>query len=123
MVDVASGIALTELVESGLREILEATMKGGGTHTYRPHTFKGEGLQEGPQEGDWIAERTPSSEGSAGYWPVFRDLVASGGVVGPRVHDARIAAIFIRNGVDRLFSSDGDFSRFPGPRVVNPLLL
>lgn len=62
------------------------------------------------------------AEDSAGYWPALRDLLVAGGVVGPRVHDARVAAICLRNGVDRLLSADRDFSRFPNLRVVNPLL-
>jgi len=61
-------------------------------------------------------------EGSAAYWPVLRKILASGGIAGPRVHDARIAAICLRHGVDRLLSADRDFSRFPDLRTVNPLL-
>lgn len=61
-------------------------------------------------------------EGSVAYWPALREVLASAGIVGPRIHDARVAAICLRNGVSRLLSSDRDFSRFPGLRVVNPLL-
>ena len=61
-------------------------------------------------------------EGSTAYWPVLRKILASGGIVGPRVHDARIAAICRRHGVDRLLSANRDFSRFPDLRTLNPLL-
>ena len=44
-----------------------------------------------------------------------------GDVTGPRVHDARIAAICMSHGVSELWSADRDFSWFPGLRTVNPL--
>lgn len=47
--------------------------------------------------------------------------MARGDVSGPRVHDARIAAICITHGVNELWSADRDFSWFPGLRTVNPL--
>ncbi|WP_131105970.1 type II toxin-antitoxin system VapC family toxin [Ornithinimicrobium sufpigmenti] len=43
------------------------------------------------------------------------------GAVGPKVHDARIAAICLGHGVDALWSADRDFSWFPELRVLNPL--
>ncbi|MGL4745078.1 MAG: type II toxin-antitoxin system VapC family toxin [Dermatophilaceae bacterium] len=49
-------------------------------------------------------------------------LLRSAPVVGPRVHDARIAAICLSHGVDALWSADRDFSWFPALRVVNPLV-
>lgn len=42
--------------------------------------------------------------------------------VGPRVHDARIAAICLGHGVSELWSADRDFSWFPGLRTRNPLV-
>lgn len=56
-----------------------------------------------------------------GHWDLLRDLVTSSGTTGPRVHDARIAAICIAHGVRELWSADRDFSWFPALRVVNPL--
>ena len=38
------------------------------------------------------------------------------------MHDARIAAICLGNGVAELWSADRDFGRFPELRVVNPLV-
>jgi len=57
-----------------------------------------------------------------GYWETLRSLLADGDVVGPRVHDARIAAICITHGVTELWSADRDFGRFPSLRVRNPCL-
>lgn len=44
------------------------------------------------------------------------------GVVGPKVHDARVAAICLGHGVSELWSADRDFSWFPRLRVKNPLV-
>ncbi|MEI2776141.1 MAG: TA system VapC family ribonuclease toxin [Tetrasphaera sp.] len=52
---------------------------------------------------------------------VLTSLLASGSVVGPRVYDARIAAICLAHGIDELWSADRDFSWFPQLHVVNPL--
>ena len=55
------------------------------------------------------------------YWPRFRSLIQSGQAAGPKIHDARIAAICLQNGVSELWTIDRDFSRFPELRVRNPL--
>jgi hypothetical protein len=55
------------------------------------------------------------------YWPVLAAAVTAGKIVGPRVHDARIAALCRLHGVNTLWSADRDFSRFPNLSVVNPL--
>lgn len=41
--------------------------------------------------------------------------------MGPKVHDARIMAIAQLHSVQELWPMDRDFSRFKGPRVLNPL--
>ncbi|MDB6054667.1 MAG: Ribonuclease VapC [Verrucomicrobiales bacterium] len=41
---------------------------------------------------------------------------------GPRIHDARIAALCLSHGVQVLWSADRDFSLFPGLKTHNPLL-
>ncbi len=61
------------------------------------------------------------SEGP-GYWDELESLLAAGRVVGPRIHDARIAALCLSNGVRELWSADRDFGRFPALRVRNPLV-
>jgi len=57
-----------------------------------------------------------------GYWAELRAAIIAGSVVGPRVHDARIAALCLFHGVDQLWSADRDFCRFPGLTVRNPLV-
>lgn len=57
----------------------------------------------------------------ASYWPRLRALVSAGRIAGPRVHDARVAAICLQHGVEELWTIDRDFSRFPVLRVRNPL--
>ena len=59
---------------------------------------------------------------SDGHWPVLRDLLRGGRIVGPKVHDARIAALCMQHGVSELWSVDRDFGRFPHLSVVNPLV-
>jgi toxin-antitoxin system PIN domain toxin len=70
----------------------------------------------------WLAAPniTVLSEGE-NHWRVLDTIAAAGGVVGPMIHDARIAAICIEHGVSALWSADRDFRRFPSLKVVNPL--
>ena len=49
-------------------------------------------------------------------------LLVAGRMAGPRVHDARIAAICRYHGVDELWSADRDFGRSPDLDVLDPLL-
>jgi toxin-antitoxin system PIN domain toxin len=56
------------------------------------------------------------------HWPDLKTLTMNGRVAGPRVHDARIAALCVQHGVRELWSADRDFSRFRGVSVVNPLI-
>jgi uncharacterized protein len=55
------------------------------------------------------------------YWPRLRPLLEHGKITGAMVHDARIAALCLENGVDELWTMDRDFSRFPGLKTRNPL--
>ncbi|MBI3206962.1 MAG: PIN domain-containing protein [Myxococcales bacterium] len=57
----------------------------------------------------------------ATYWNDLRELLVRAKIAGPRVHDARIAATCIANGVSELWTADRDFSRFPELRTENPL--
>jgi len=57
-----------------------------------------------------------------GHWSTLKALVIGGKVEGPRVHDARVAAICASHGVRELWTADRDFSRFPGVKAVNPLV-
>jgi toxin-antitoxin system PIN domain toxin len=56
------------------------------------------------------------------HWPTLRALVVDGRVSGPRVHDARVAALCQQHGVHQLWSVDRDFNRFAGISVINPLV-
>ena len=55
-------------------------------------------------------------------WNTLREVLQTSRVVGPLVHDARIASICLQHGVRELWSADRDLSRFPQLRVVNPLI-
>jgi toxin-antitoxin system PIN domain toxin len=57
-----------------------------------------------------------------GYWGVLQRLIEQSKVTGPRIHDARIAALCIHHGVDELWSADRDFNRFADLRTKNPLV-
>jgi toxin-antitoxin system PIN domain toxin len=54
------------------------------------------------------------------YWKDFRSLMLKGSVRGARVHDARIAALCLENGVRCLWTADRDFNRFPALTCINP---
>ena len=56
------------------------------------------------------------------YWPILQQLVTETKVAGPRIHDARIAAICLHHRVKRLWSADRDFSSFPELTCENPLI-
>lgn len=43
-------------------------------------------------------------------------------LAGPKIHDARIAALCLSHGVNTLFTADRDFSFFPDLKTRNPLL-
>jgi toxin-antitoxin system PIN domain toxin len=55
------------------------------------------------------------------HWTVLRAQIEAGHIAGPRVHDARIAALCLAHGVRELWTADRDFGRFPELVVTNPL--
>ena len=59
---------------------------------------------------------------SSGYFDRLRDIAAAARLRGPRIHDARIAALCLHHGVRELWSADRDFSAFPQLTVCNPLV-
>ena len=59
---------------------------------------------------------------SQSYWPALRQMLEKSRVVGPQVHDARVATLCRIHGVKQLWTADRDFSRFPGLPTKNPLL-
>ncbi|MFP4268640.1 MAG: type II toxin-antitoxin system VapC family toxin [Spirochaetaceae bacterium] len=56
------------------------------------------------------------------YFHYLEHVLNSSQARGPKVHDARIAALCLTHGVDELWSADRNFSRFPGLQVKNPLV-
>jgi toxin-antitoxin system PIN domain toxin len=58
----------------------------------------------------------------ATYWTVLRAQLVGAQITGPKVHDARVAALCRLNGVSVLLTADRDFSRFPDLATRNPLV-
>jgi hypothetical protein len=56
-----------------------------------------------------------------GFWDTLQPLALGAALTGGAIHDARIAALCIRHGVDILLSADRDFTRFPALATRNPL--
>ena len=59
---------------------------------------------------------------SDGYLEKLRELATAAQLKGPRIHDARIAALCLHHGVRELWSADRDFSAFPQLTARNPLV-
>jgi toxin-antitoxin system PIN domain toxin len=71
----------------------------------------------------WLKSPTLQLLSEAGdHWSVLRRLVDDGKIEGPMVHDARVAAICLANGVTELWTADRDFTRFPQLSTRNPLV-
>ena len=59
---------------------------------------------------------------SPGYFEKLRALALAAKLSGPRIHDARIAALCLHHGVRELWTADRDFSMFPKLKTRNPLV-
>ncbi len=57
-----------------------------------------------------------------GYLDTLAQQATAGKIKGPKIHDARIAAICLHHGIKRLWSADRDFSSFPDLVCENPLI-
>ena len=69
----------------------------------------------------WIAQpNTGILEPGENHWAILRPLLEKSQASGPLVTDAALAAIAIEHGAT-LFTTDRDFSRFPGLRLANPI--
>jgi toxin-antitoxin system PIN domain toxin len=55
------------------------------------------------------------------HWSELRSQIEAGRIAGPRIHDARIAALCLAHGVRELWTADRDFSRFANLATANPL--
>ncbi len=71
----------------------------------------------------WLDSPSVVLLGESGvHWSILAGLIEAGEVRGAMVHDARVAAICLGHGVDRLWTTDRDFSRFPELAMHNPLV-
>lgn len=59
---------------------------------------------------------------SGDYWNELRTTLEGGRIVGPQIHDARVAALCLLHGVRELWSADRDFNRIPSLVTTNPLV-
>jgi hypothetical protein len=72
----------------------------------------------------WLAgENLHLMAESEGYWEKLGKLAAAAQLKGPRIHDARVAALCLHHGVQELWTADRDFSCFPQLAVRNPLIM
>ena len=70
----------------------------------------------------WLAQPAAGIlEPGERHWEILSGLMQSGQTAGPLVMDAVLAAIAIEHGAT-LYTTDRDFARFAGLRVVNPLI-
>ena len=87
---------------------------------YRPPTPL---LRAVAQVDAWLESPTLVLLGETdGHWQSVKALALAAKIEGPQFHDARVAALCLTHGVRELWTADRDFSRFPGLRVVNPLI-
>lgn len=54
------------------------------------------------------------------FFELLEDFIRRPRVLGPRVHDARIAALCVAHGIEALITRDRDFGLFPELQVRNP---
>jgi toxin-antitoxin system PIN domain toxin len=54
------------------------------------------------------------------HWSTLRQMLTAGQAGGPMATDAHLAALSLEHGAT-VYTTDRDFSRFPGVRVVNPI--
>lgn len=52
----------------------------------------------------------------------LESITATAKIQGPMIHDARIVACCLSNGIKELWTVDRDFSRFPDLKTRNPLI-
>lgn len=54
------------------------------------------------------------------HWAILRQLLVDAQARGPLAMDAHLAALALEHGAT-MYTTDRDFARFPGLRVVDPL--
>jgi uncharacterized protein len=71
---------------------------------------------------DWLDQPYVELVGpGAAHWPILKNLLLEAGAAGNLTTDAHLAALAIESGCE-LASTDNDFRRFAGLRLVNPLV-
>jgi uncharacterized protein len=69
----------------------------------------------------WLADpRVRLLEPTERHWEILKSLLVEGQAAGPLVTDAHLAALAIEHGAT-LASTDRDFARFPGLKLLDPL--
>ncbi len=70
---------------------------------------------------EWLAQpNVRTIDPGEGHWTLLRQTIVAGQVRGPLMTDAQLAALTMEYG-GTLYTTDRDFSRFPGLRWHNPL--
>jgi toxin-antitoxin system PIN domain toxin len=70
---------------------------------------------------EWLAQPYVELVGpGAGHWPLLKKLLREAGAAGNLTSDAHLAALAIEGGW-QLATTDHDFRRFAGVRLVNPM--
>lgn len=70
----------------------------------------------------WLADpRVRLLEPTERHWEILKRLLVAGQAAGSMVTDAHLAALAIEHGAT-LASADRDFARFPGLKLLNPLV-
>lgn len=90
----------------------------------RPATARG-GYGRSIAEADGLLVHLERSFGlrydSDASYAIWRHLIVGHGVQGVQVHDARIAALMLANGITHILTYNGkDFTRFPGISALSP---
>lgn len=70
----------------------------------------------------WRESRPVLLGETAEHWATLAAALRGGKILGPFVHDARIAALCLQHSVEEIWTADRDFSRFPSLRARNPLV-
>jgi uncharacterized protein len=71
----------------------------------------------------WSTSPSAASIGESGtHMVTLASIAKAARLTGPRIHDAKIAAICLDHGVSELWTADRDFSLFPALRTRNPLV-
>lgn len=70
---------------------------------------------------DWLDQpNTTIVSPTTNHWTIFSRLLETGQAAGPLVMDAHLAALAIEHGAT-LATTDRDFKRFDGLKLLNPL--